>query len=148
MFVVQSLKLCLSLCDLVDCNSPGFPVLHYFPNFAQTHVHWVGNAIWSSHPLLSPCPLAFNLSQHETSLLMSQFFTSGGQRIEASTSASFLPMNIQGWFPLELTGLISLLSKGLSRVFSISTTWKHPFFSAQYSLWSNSQIHTWLLEKP
>ena len=79
---------------------------------------------------------------------VSQFFASGGRRIGASASASVLPMNIQDWFPLGLTGLISLLSKGLSRVFSSSTIQKHQFLSAQPSLWSNSHVHTWLLEKP
>ena len=64
------------------------------------------------------------------------------------SSASVLPMNIQGWFPLGLTGLISLLSKGLSRVFSSTTIWKHQFFGAQPSLWSNSHICTGLLKKP
>ena len=78
---------------------------------------------------------------------MSQFFASGGQSIRALASASVLPMSIQDWFPLGLTGLISLLSKGLSKVFS-STIQKHQFFSAQLSLWSNSHIHTCLLEKP
>ena len=66
----------------------------------------------------------------------------------ASASALILPMNIQDWFPLGLTGLISLLSRGLSRVSSNTTIWKHQFFSAQPSLWSSSHIHTWLLEKP
>ena len=78
---------------------------------------------------------------------MSQFFPSGGQSIGASASASVLPVNIQDWFPLGLTGLISLQSKGLSRVFSNTTVWKHRFFGTQLSLWSNSHIHTWLLEK-
>ena len=77
---------------------------------------------------------------------VSQFFASGGQSIGAS--ASVLPMNIQYWFPLGWTGWISLLSKGLQRVFSSTTVWKHQFFSAQPTLWSNSHIHTWLLEKP
>ena len=79
---------------------------------------------------------------------MSQLFASGGQSIEASASASVPPMNTQDWFPLGLTGLISLLPKGLSRVFSNTTAQKHQFFSAQLCLWSNSHIHTWLLEKP
>ena len=70
------------------------------------------------------------------------------QSIWVSASASVLPMNIQGWFPLGLTSLISLLSKGLSRVFSNTTIWKCQLFSAHYSLWSNSHICTWLLEKP
>ena len=93
-------------------------------------------------PLLS-CPQSFPASR---SFPMSRLFTSGGQCIGAS--ASVLPMNIQDWFPLGLTGLISLLSKGLSRVFSNTTVQKHQFFSAQPSLWFNSHICTWLLEKP
>ena len=79
---------------------------------------------------------------------MSQFFTLGGQSIGISASASVLPMNIQDWFPLGWPGWISLQSKGLSRVFSNTTVQKHQFFSAQLSLYSNSHIHTWLLEKP
>ena len=77
---------------------------------------------------------------------MSQFFTTGGQSIGVSASASVLPMNIQDWFPLGLTGVISLQSTGLSRVFSNTTVQKHQFFGAQLSLWSNSLIHTWLLK--
>ena len=79
---------------------------------------------------------------------MSQFFASDGPSIGASASASVLPMNIQDWFPLGWTGLISLQSKGLSRVFSSTTVQKHQFFGTQLSLWSNSQIHKWLAEKP
>ena len=77
---------------------------------------------------------------------MSQFFASGGQSIGAAASASVLPMNIQGWFPLGLSGLI-LQSKRLSRAFSCNTIWKHLFFDTQLSLWSNSHICKWLLEK-
>ena len=127
-------------CDLMDHSMPGFPVLHYFPEFAQIHVHWVSNAIQPSHPRLPPfssCPQSFPASG---SFLMSQLFTSDGQSIGASASASVLPMNIQGWFPLGLTGLISLMSKGLSRVVSSAAIQKHPFFGTQPSLWSNSQI--------
>ena len=94
---------------------------------------------------LFSCPQSFLASR---SFPMSWFFTSGCQNIGASASASVLPMNIQGWFPLRLTGLISLLSKGLSRDFSNTTVWKHQFFSVQPSLWSNSHVYTWLLEKP
>ena len=79
---------------------------------------------------------------------VSQFFASGGQSIGASASTSVLPVNIQDWFPLGLTGLISLLSKGLSRVFSNITVQKHQFSGSQLSLWSNSHIYIWLLEKP
>ena len=78
---------------------------------------------------------------------MSWFLTSGGRSIGTSASASVLPMNIQGWFPLGWTGLISLLSKGLSRVFSSTTIRKHQFFGTQPSFWSNSHICTSLLEK-
>ena len=80
--------------------------------------------------------------------LRSQFFTSGRHSIWASALASVLPMTIQDWFLFQFTGLISLQSKGLSRVFSNTTVQKHQFFSAQLSLWSNSHIYTWLLEKP
>ena len=79
---------------------------------------------------------------------LSQFFISGGQSFGASASASILLMNIQDWFPLGWTGWISLQSKGLSRVFFNTTVQKHQFFNSQLSWWSNSHIHTWLLEKP
>ena len=79
---------------------------------------------------------------------MSQLFTSGDQNLGASVSVSVLPMNIQGWFPLGLTGWISLLSKGPSRVYSSTTVRKHQFFDVQPSLWSHSHISTSLLEKP
>ena len=82
------------------------------------------------------------------SFLISQLFASGGQSLGASAPALVRPMNVQRWFPLELTGLISSLSKGLSRVYSSITVWKHQFFNTQPSLWSTSHIHTWLLGKP
>ena len=104
------------------------------------------------HPTFSPsvipfssCLLSFQASR---SFLMSQFFPSGGQSIGASASASVLPINIQDWFPLGLTHLISWQSIGLSRVFSNTTVQKHQFSGTQPSLLSNSHIHTWLLEKP
>ena len=213
----------------MDCSTPGFPV----PELAQTHVHWVGDAIQPSHPLsplLLPsifpsirvfsnepalrirwpnyCSFSFNISlsnEHSGlisfrmdrldllavqfssvpslsrvqlfstpwtaarhwiisssvipffsclrsfpasgSFSVSQFFTSGGQSTGVSASASIFLMNIQGWFLLGLTGLISVESKGLSRVFSNTTVQKHQFFSIQLSLWSNSHIHTWQLAK-
>ena len=143
----------VQLCDSMDCNMPGFPVLPYLPEFAQTHVHWIGHAIQTSHPLSSHSPPALNLSQHQGLFQ----WVSSSQNIGASTSASVLPMNIQGWFPfgwniqgwfpLGWTGLIPLLSKRLLRVFH-SAIQKHQFFTAQPFLWSNSHIHTWLLEKP
>ena len=105
---------------------------------------------WWCHPTISSSavPFSFCLQSFPASgsFLMSQFFASGGQSIGAS--ASVLPMNIQDRFPLWLTGWISLQSKGLSRVFSNTTVQKHQFFNAQLSLWFNSHIHTWLLDKP
>ena len=97
-----------------------------------------------SHPLSSPSPPTFIFPSIRV-FSKSQFFASGGQSIGASGLASVLPMNIQNRFPL---GWISLQSKGLSRVFSNTTVQKHQFFGTQLSLWSNSHIHTWLLEKP
>ena len=129
----------------MDCSTPGFPVLHYLLGLVQTHVHWVSDAIQPSHPLLSSSPPDFNLSQHE-SFPMSRLFTSGGKKIGAS--ASVLPKNNQDWFPFGLTGLISLQSKRLWRVFSNTTVRKHQLFHAQPPLWSNSHICTWLPEKP
>ena len=143
---VQSLS-CVWLCDPMECSMPGLPVHHQLPEFTQTHVHWVSDAIQPSHPLLSPSPLAFNLSQHQAgSFQMSQLFASDGQSIGVSASTSVLPMNTQDLSPLGWTGWISLLYKGLSGVFSNTTVQKCEFFSAQLSLQSNSHIHTWLLE--
>ena len=105
---------------------------------------WCHPTISSSVALFSSCPQSFLASG---SFQMSWLFAWGGQSIGASSSASVLPMNIQGWLPLGLTGLISLLSKELSRVFSSAAVWKHLFFGAHPSLWTNSHIHTWLLQK-
>ena len=95
-------------------------------------------------------PFSFYLQSFPASgsFLMSLLFASADQSTGASAPASVLPMNIQGWFPLGLTDLISLLSKRFSKVFPSTTIWKHQFFSDQPSLWSNSHILIWLLEKP
>ena len=106
---------------------------------------WCHLTILSSVIPFSSCLQSFPASG---SFPVSQFFSSGGQRIGASASASVLPMNIQDWFPLGWTGWISLQSKGLSRVFSNTTVQKHQFFGAQLSSLSTCHIHTWLLEKP
>ena len=119
-------QLCLTL-QLHGLQHAGLPGHHQLPELIQTHFHWIGDAIQPSHPLLSPSPPALNLSQHQVLFIMSQLFTSGGQSIGASASASVLPMNIQDWFPLGLTGWISLQSKGFSRVFSNTTFQKHQF---------------------
>ena len=105
---------------------------------------WRHPTISSSDVPFSSCLQSFPASG---SFQMSQFFTSGGQSIGTSASASILPMNIQDWSPLGWTGLIPLQSKGLSRVFSNTTVQNNQFFGAQLSLWSKSHIYTWLLEK-
>ena len=112
---------CVRLCDPMNCSIPGLPVQNQLPEFTQTHVHRVSDAIQPSHPLSSPSPLAFNLSQHQGLFQWVWLSTLGGQNI----GASVLPMNVQGWLPSGLTGLISLLPKGLSRVFSNTTNQKH-----------------------
>ena len=123
------------LCDSMNCSTPGLPVHHQLPEFTQTHVHWVDDAIQPSHSLSSTSPPSC-LQSFPTSgsFQMSQFFTSSGQSIGISASTSVLPMNIQEWVPLGLTGLISLHYKGLSRVFSNTAIQKHQFFGAQLSL--------------
>ena len=130
-----------TLCDPMDCSMPDFPVHHQLLELAA-------NSCPSSqlcHPsIFSSCLQSFPSSG---SFPMSQFFTSGGQSIGASASASVLPMNSQDWFPLWLTGLIFLHSKGLSRVFPNTTVQNNQFFGAQLSLWSNPHLRTWLLKK-
>ena len=116
--IVQSLSH-VRLCDPMDCSVPGFPILHHLSEFAQTHVHWVDDAIQPSYPLLptSPLlPLLLDLSQHQG---LFQWVSSLHQGFGASASASVLSVNIQGWFPLGLTGLISLLSKEFQGTLSL-----------------------------
>ena len=103
---------------------------------------WCHPTISSSVFPFSPCPLSFAASR---SLPINRLFASGGQSTGTSVSASVLPMNIQAWFPLALTGLISLLSKGFPSVFSSMRIWRHQFFSVQPPLWFNSHICTSML---
>ena len=107
---------------------------------------------WWYHPTISSFVAPFSScpphSLGSGSFKMNWVFATGSQSVRASASASVLLMNIQDWLPLGLTGLISLESKGFSRVFSSTTVRKHQFFGTQPSLWSNSHIHTWPLEKP
>ena len=126
-------KSCPALCDPMDWSTPGSSVLYYLPELAQIHVHWAC-PVMPSNRLILCCSLLLLPPNFlaSGSFLMSQFFTSGGQIIWAS--APVLPMNIQDWFPLGLTDLISLQSKGFSRVFSSTTIQKYQFFSIQPSL--------------
>ena len=105
----------LTLCDPMNCSTPGLPVHRQLPEFTQTHVHRVGDAIQPSVVPFSSCPQSLPASE---SFPMSQLFTWGGQSTGVSALASFLPKNTEDWSPLEWTGWISLQSKGLSRVFS------------------------------
>ena len=114
----------------MDCSTSGLPFYHQLPELSQTHVHRVSDAIQTSHPVI-PFSSYLQSFPASESFPMSQLFSSGGQSIGASVSATVLPVNIQGWFPLGLTGLISLQSKGLSRAFSGSIVQKHQFFGVQ-----------------
>ena len=132
---------CLTLCDTMNRSTPGLPVYHQLPEFTQTHVHWVGDAIQPSHPLSSPSPPArLNPSQHQGLFKWVSSSHEVAQSIGVSVSASVLPVNTQDWSPLGWTGWISLQSKGLSRVFSNTTVQKHQFFSAQPSSQSNYAV--------
>ena len=140
-------QLCPTLCNPMDCSTPGsLSIINSRSLLKLMSIESVmpSNLLILCHPLLllpSIFPI-IRVFSNETVLL------SGGQSIGVSASASVLPMNIQNWFPLGWTDWISLQSKGLSRVFSGTTVWKHRFFGIQSSLWSNSHICTWLLENP
>ena len=137
-----------TLCDPMDCCMPGIPCPSPIPRACSNSCpssHWCHPTISSSVVPFFSCLQTLPASG---SFSISQFFAAGGQSIEALASASVLPMNIQDWFPLRLTGLISLQSKGPSKFFSNTAVQKHQFLGPQLSLWSNSHIHTWILEKP
>ena len=125
--IVQLLFSHVQLCDLMDFSMLSFPVLQSLPELAQIHVHWCYLTISSSVAPFSSCPQSFSASG---SFPMSWLLASGSQSIGALASASVLPMNIRGWFPLGLIRLISLQSQGLSRVFSSTSIQKHQFFGA------------------
>ena len=125
---------CLTLCDPMNRSTPDLPVHHQLPEFTQTHVHWVGDAIQLSHPLSSPSPPALNLSQHQGLFKWVSSLHQVAKVLEFSASTSVLPMKTQDWSPLGWTGWISLQSKGFSRVFSNTTVQKHQVFCAQLSL--------------
>ena len=124
------------------------------PRLTPSNAAWSHSCLLSQwfHPTISSSVVPFTTCLQSFpasgSFPMGQHFASGGQSIGVSASASFLPMNIQDWFPLGWTGWISLQSKGLSRVFSNTIVQKHQFFSTQHSLWFNSHIRIWPLEKP
>ena len=139
--------LCPTLCDPMDCITPGLPVRHQLPELAQTlSIESVmpSNNLILCRPLLLPPPIF----QGSWSFQTSQFFTSGGISFGVSVSTSVLPMNIQDWSPLGWPAWIAFQSKQFSRVYFDTTVQKHQFLGTQLSLYSNSHIHMWLLEKP
>ena len=118
----------------MDCSTPGLPVHHQLPEFIQTHVHWVGDAIQWSHPLSYSSLPAFNLSQHQGLFKWVSSSHQMAKVLEFQLQHQSFQWNIQGWSPLGWTAWISLQSKGLSRVFSNTTVQKHQFFDTQLSL--------------
>ena len=124
LFVVELLSH-VWLCDPMNCRMPGFPVLHYLPEFAQTHVHWVDYGMQPSHPLSPSSPFAFNHSKHQG------LFQRVGSlhQVAKVLELQLQHQTYQCWFPLGLTGLISMQSKGLSRVFSRTKIWSHQFLA-------------------
>ena len=134
---------CPTLCDPMDCITPGLPVHHQLLEFTQTHVCWVGDAIQPSHPLSSPSPAAFNLSIRvfsNESVLYIRWPKYWSFSFSISPSNEYSGLISLGW-----TGWISLQSKGLSRVFSNTTVQKHQFFGTQLSLWRRKWQCTLLL---
>ena len=140
-------QLCPTLCDPMNCSTPGLPVHHQL--LESTQLMCIELVMPSSHLILChPLFLRPQALPVSGSFPMSQLFTWGGQSIGVSALASVLSMNTQDWSPLGWTRWISLQSKGLSRVFSNTTVQKHQFLGSQLSSQSNSHIHTWLLGKP
>ena len=135
------------ICDPMDCSTPGFPV--FTISWSPLRFTSIESVMPSKHLILCrslSCSQSFSVLSFPTN----QLFTSSGQSIGAwaSALASVLPMNIQHWFPLGLTGLLSLKSRDFQGSFSYTTVWKHQFLVTQPSLWSSSHIHMWLLERP
>ena len=137
---------CPTLCDPMNHSAPGLPVHHQLQEFTRTHVHWVGDAIQPSHPMLYPSPPAFNLSQQQGLFKWVSSLHQVAKVLELKFNIS--PSNEHpGLISLSIDWLDILQSKGPLRVFSNTTVQKHQFFSAQLSLYSKSHIHTWILEK-
>ena len=150
MSVEFSSQSCPTLYNPMKQSNPGLTVHHQVLEFTQTHVHWVGDAIQPSHPLMSPSPPTFNLSQLKGLIQWVMFFASGGQSIGVSASTSVLPVNTEDWSPLGWIGWISLQFKGLSRVFSNTTIQKHhslalsflysPTLTSIHDYWKNHSL--------
>ena len=142
--VVQSLKSCSTLCSLMDCSMPGFPVLHYLLDFAQTHVHGVGDAIQPCHPLLPLLlPSVFPCIRVFSSELL---FAAGGQSIGASVSASVLPTNYSGLISFRIDWIDLAVQESLKSLLQYHSS-KASVLQCSAFFMPNSHIHTWLLEK-
>ena len=138
----------LTLCNFMDCSMPGFPVLCDLLEFAQTHVCWIGDAIQTFHPLPYPSPPAFKLSS-SIRVFYNELTLHTKWPNYWSFSFTIGPSNVNsGLISFTIDWYEILAVKGLSRVFSNTTVKKHQFFGIQPSLWSNSHIRSWLLEKP
>ena len=135
----------LTLCNPVDCHMPDFLVLHYLPEFAQTHVHWVSHAIQLFHSLPPPSPPAFHLSQHQGLFQWVDPSHQVAEVLELQLQHQSFQRGFRVDFLLRLTGLITFFSSGL---FSNTTVQKHQFFGTLPSVLSSSHICTWLLERP
>ena len=145
--VISHLPSHIWLCNPMNCSTPGFPVLHYLPEFALTQVYWVSVAIQPSHPQSPPCPLALSLSHHWS---LFQWFHSL-DLVAKVLELQFQHQSFQWIFRVDFLYdwlVWSSAVQGISGVFSSTTIGKHQFFSTQPSLWSKSHICTWLLEKP
>ena len=131
----------------MDCSTPGFPVPHHLLKFAQVPVHCISETTQPSHPLMpsTPSPSIFPSIRDLSNELAIHI---RWPKYWSSALVSVLPVSIWGGFPLRLTGLISLLSKGLPGAFSSTIFQKHQFFSTLPSLWSSSYNHTWPLGRP
>ena len=139
---------CPTLCDPMNFSTPGLPVHHQLPQFTQTHVHRVGNAIQPSYPLSSPSPPAPSPSQHQGLFQWVNSLHEVAKVLGFQLQHQSFQWTPRTASPLGWTGWIFLQSRGISRVFSNTTVQKHQFFGSQLSSQSNSHIHTWPLEKP
>ena len=132
-------KSCLTLCDPMDCSTSGFPVLHYLPEFAQIHVHWVLCCPLLLLPSIFP-PIRVFSSESVLCIRWPKYCSFSFSISPSNEYLRLIPFRID-WFDL-------LAVQGISRVFSRTTIQKQPFLGSQHSLWSNSYFYTWLLEKP
>ena len=141
-------QLCPTLCDPLDCSMPGLTVHRQLSEFTQMHVNWVGDAIQPSHPLLSPSPPAFSLSQHQGRFQ----WVGSSHQVAKVLELQLQHQSFQWVFRVDFFQDWLVWSpccpRDFSRVFSRTTIWTHQFLGVQPSLWSNSHICTWLLEKP